>query len=398
MRRAGATILALLPALVTCLALVIAMLSTVIDAKHALRVAGVRPTLVALIPLLVVAAFASIALHEWGHVLAGQRRGWRPIAIWVGPVRVTWHEGRRPTLALHSWLFAWGGFALTLPRRATPPDQLRRDFIWVLLGGPIATAVCALSGIALGNAIGVDTVVGALAMCIGVISLALLVATALPVPPSIPLHIDLPRAWALAAWRWQGDTTATDLPHLLTLLRLVVASRPPDEWDEPLAVFDHATALPAHDDATVAVFRALRALDAADPDLARQHLVRAREILASVGAADAPGPVRDMLVLVDAVRTAAWDDDIDGARRLLGEASAESAQELALVDAAEALHAGDATRARLALERARVAANDTITAFSHDVLRSTHARLHARLEARDARMATRPSSTSGEPA
>ncbi len=128
---------------------------------------------------------AAILIHEAGHALTGWKRGFEFCCIVTGRYLIHRPDGSLRIRRQREFAFL-GGFYMPAPK----PDASRNDLLWLLAGGPIASAALALFGLGIAWYMGPQSGhVGAVArMALGVtgaISALLFASSAFtPAPPS----------------------------------------------------------------------------------------------------------------------------------------------------------------------------------------------------------------------
>lgn len=101
------------------------------------------------VPALVGGVFLVLLLHELGHLVAGVLGGFQFALLVIGPLRIAREDDgggpRRIRVRLNRSLAEAGGLAATIPRDdALDGASLVRKFVWILAGGPIASALTAV--------------------------------------------------------------------------------------------------------------------------------------------------------------------------------------------------------------------------------------------------------------
>ena len=126
---------------------------------------------------IVLAMFGAILAHELGHVLGGLRVGFHFVLLVVGPLRVERDDDDRLKVRLNRDLASSGGIAALYPK-----DQrdLVRRFAWVIAAGPIASLVTGALCLAILAVMQEPTVAKSFVATLGGMSLALAVATLVP--------------------------------------------------------------------------------------------------------------------------------------------------------------------------------------------------------------------------
>lgn len=123
--------------------------------------------------LLPVVILLVLAVHEAGHLLGGFRRGMRFLLFIVGPFQLS----RTPRGIRFNWIFnlgTMGGLAAATPH---PERPLKPQMLSLIAGGPIASLLLALAGLAIGQA---DGRIGAYGLIFGALSFLIFLVTAIP--------------------------------------------------------------------------------------------------------------------------------------------------------------------------------------------------------------------------
>ena len=173
-----------------------------------------------LLPVLILAVLAT---HEVGHLLGGFSRGMRFLLLIVGPFQWT----RSPAGIRFKWVFnlgTMGGIAAATPDPSAPlAPQLKR----LIIGGPLASLVLAVVGLAL--ALGFEGRAGAYGVIIGAMSLLIFLVTATPLRAGGFMsdgmqYLELRR----------GGAAVTERQVLLRLMGVSYAGVRPRDWEPQL--------------------------------------------------------------------------------------------------------------------------------------------------------------------
>lgn len=121
----------------------------------------------------------AVALHEIGHVVAGNLAGMRFVFMMVWPVQIRrrGHKGIiiRPMFNAGVGL---GGLAGMVPRSG---QDMRKAYLWMLRGGPLTSLISGIIGILVGLLTGFSTTIaGAIFWQIGIINFLLFLLTIVP--------------------------------------------------------------------------------------------------------------------------------------------------------------------------------------------------------------------------
>jgi hypothetical protein len=314
-------------------------------------------SLFVLAPVVIGAAFLTLAIHEGGHLLGGWLAGCRPVLLVVGPLRVQWTD-RGATVGFNRHLSLWGGLAASIPEN---PENARRAMLWVTAGGPLTSLV---SGVALGlpahllfNAgAGQEPMGSTLALFLMICALGSLLIGVITLFPGTSSGFDTDGSRILRFLRG-GDHVKPEA-SLLTLTAHSMGGTRPRDWEPELV--EEALALPP-DHLLGVVARQMasaHALDRGDPERAADHLGPVLERIDSY-----PGPVRPGLLAQGAYLAALDADGVDHARHLLGQIRGEgigSRHRILLAQAAVSGRDGRAEKARDLLAQARAAIGDPL--------------------------------------
>ncbi len=115
-----------------------------------------------------------LAVHEAGHLLGGFRRGMRFLLYIVGPFQ--W--SRTQSGIRFNWLFNLGTFGGLAAATPDPDKPLRPQLLSLIAGGPLASMMLAILGLA--AFIGFDGRFAAHALIIGLLSFFIFLVTAIP--------------------------------------------------------------------------------------------------------------------------------------------------------------------------------------------------------------------------
>lgn len=211
-----------------------------------------------LLPVLILAVLAT---HEIGHLLGGFSRGMRFLLLIVGPFQWT----RSPGGIRFKWVFnlgTMGGIAAATPDPSAPlAPQLKR----LIIGGPLASLVLAVVGLAL--ALGFEGRTGAYGVIIGALSLLIFLVTATPLRAGGFMsdgmqYLELRR----------GGAAVTERQVLLRLMGVSYAGIRPRNW-EPQLVNDALAMQEAEPLRRVAgrMFALYHAMDRGAADELREH-------------------------------------------------------------------------------------------------------------------------------
>jgi hypothetical protein len=130
--------------------------------------------------VLILAAWLAIAVHEAGHLLAGSLAGLRPLVVAMGPLllirgngRLRFHLNRHPA--------TWGGLVVCVPRQTDAPvgNSLVQRMLIYIAGGPAMSLLAAMAALGLMSALASPAWSAALAL-FATFSLALGAAALIP--------------------------------------------------------------------------------------------------------------------------------------------------------------------------------------------------------------------------
>lgn len=110
--------------------------------------------------------YACIVIHEAGHATAARLRGFQVISIFAGPLFVTQSERGGIRFGGRSALF--GGAVLAVPRRWDGEPRFRRDYFWFVAGGPAASLLAGVFGLAAAHWVVIGAVIS---LTFGVVTL-----------------------------------------------------------------------------------------------------------------------------------------------------------------------------------------------------------------------------------
>ena len=226
------------------------------------------------IPLIFVALFLSIAFHEAGHLAGGLSAGFTFSVFIVGPFMLV-REGNRIVFKWNRGLGFFGGMAACMPRDT---HNLMRRFLISVAGGPLASLLLALAAFVVIRAFDLEahenTLRGFLLSfgvhALGWVSGGVFLIACLPMK-SAGFYTDGARIINLLRG---GNLAKLDAILMTTLTESATGTRP---RDLNLSLLQEATTLPVQ-----SVFRVYAhlylyyaALDAENPEAARQHLTAA---------------------------------------------------------------------------------------------------------------------------
>ena len=202
-------------------AAVVALASEIPFIDGALRALGWWDLLL-LLPMLLLVIFA----HEVGHLLGGMVKGMQFLLLVVGPFQLTRGQGGQGTQSrlIFSWNLnpaTYGGLAAAIPaRERSLVPQLR----WLVLGGPLTSLLLGI--VALGVAGWLPRHPGAILTMIGLLSLAIFLATAIPF-----------RAGGMQSDGWQlielarGGAGVIERQLIIEVMGRSLSGQRPRDWD-----------------------------------------------------------------------------------------------------------------------------------------------------------------------
>jgi hypothetical protein len=235
-----------------------------------------------LLVVVVSSGLLALSAHELGHVVGGLLRGYRFVALICGPIAVSCRAGRIEATWNELWAL-YPGATMMAPRGGRLPPT--RDAVALYAGGPLASLVLGSlfmalhfgldlddvkrSTIAAGTHSLGDKVLGDATLMVGVLSLAIAVATTIP----NVLGGFLSDGAAIRTLLEGGPKTERLLAMNALMGQLFEGTRPRDwstEFVRRAACLQDGSAV----EGGAASFGLLHALDQADLTAARQHLTR----------------------------------------------------------------------------------------------------------------------------
>jgi hypothetical protein len=294
-----------LPKIASVAALALAGAAVGYGAASLGELAGANPSLsdgqgLALLALILPLTLLGILAHELGHLAGGRLAGFRFMLLVVGPLKLQ-RYGERVRLGLNRSLALSGGLAASVP---TDDRDLRRRMLLMVAGGPAASLLGGALGLA-AAALADGLLAGAL-FAFGAVSLALALATLLPLRTS-GFYSDGARILMLL----RGGPAADRWCAAVATANTSMSARPREVSP---ALIARAAALPdgSLDDVGARLIAYMAALDGDDIVSAGGHL---DYVLAHRGGY--PAAVRPALLLEGAYYLARHRGDPAGARALL---------------------------------------------------------------------------------
>lgn len=227
---------------------------------------------------LILVCFLVLALHEFGHLLAGLRVGFKLYCYVVGPLRIERGGEGRLTVSLNRDLSAFGGMCGMVPEDER--DLLNR-FATVILGGPVVSFVSGM--LALGFLSLLPHEAGLLRFCLllfGGMSLMIALITLIPMPNGVYLT-DGARWMRLR----RGGALAVRDAALLRLYALMISGQPTEQWPQQAITEAMVVEDGSIFEAASRWFGYLRAVDEGETELAGVHLDRAIQIVQAMPSA-----------------------------------------------------------------------------------------------------------------
>lgn len=289
-----------------------------------------------LAPMLLAVMFLAILLHELGHVVGGKLAGMRFRFLAVGPLCVE-SEGERLRVRLNRSLALWGGIAGCTPENVGEPEDLRKQMLSMVTGGPLTSLLTALVPL-----VWMSPFTVMYSLMSGMIALA----TMLPLEAG-GFASDGKRVLNLlrrteAGWLWIGVASLGTMAEVMR----------PRDWPRPLVdSTTRAATLQSMDSVMAKWLRHSYHYDREENDLARQWLEQALSEEKYMSPA-----ARPILYLSAADFHARVTQDVTTAREYLEKAKAPgfmTDETRALTEAAVLLLEGKKDEARLAIERGR---------------------------------------------
>lgn len=142
------------------------------------QAASDKPSLFIIIPMLFLAFFIVILIHELGHVLGGLAMGNEFSLMIVGPLKLQKDDGKY-SLTFNKSIAMAGGLALTLP---TEVEGFKKRRAIVIGSGPLASLILAISGYLLSQYLGdsISRTTDTLILSTYMMSAAIFLATIIP--------------------------------------------------------------------------------------------------------------------------------------------------------------------------------------------------------------------------
>lgn len=279
-----------------------------------------------------------LAVHEAGHLLGGFRHGMRFLIYIVGPFQLS----QSPSGIRFSWLFnlgTMGGLAAATPN---PERPLKPQLLSLIAGGPIASLLLALAGLAISLLAGGR--LGTYGLITGVLSLLIFMVTAIPLRAGGFMSDGMQFVEVI-----RGGRAVEERQALLVLMAQSLGGTRPRDLDRAVIqqVLSFESAEPVR---RVAAhwYAYLAAVDAGE-EIAAEHAAWLSENIEAY-----PDGFRQSLAIELALHEAATGN-VEGTRSWLGRAKGGvvDAARRALADASLAILDGDTERARTLLEKAR---------------------------------------------
>jgi len=104
----------------------------------------VPPGWLTAILVVIAALIISVAVHEFGHFIAGKAVGFKFFMLTVGPIKFQ-RRGEHIRLEINKHLNTGGGLTIMLPETERYEDS---DMFWFILGGPLGNFVLTLAALA----------------------------------------------------------------------------------------------------------------------------------------------------------------------------------------------------------------------------------------------------------
>ncbi len=250
---------------------------------------------------LVVVLWATIAVHELGHLLAGLWQGNHFALYAVGPLLVV-REGERVRIRFNRNASLWGGIAGTMPLPTAETATAIANFQRVVLAGPLASLLLAGVGAAIASATSGATRLLAFTMALtsGLIALV----TLLPIRTG-GFHSDGAR-WLMLR---RGGVEAERWTALSTLGALAMHAVSPVEWPGEVIARAERLADDSLDGTMLHQMLHGAALLRGDHSAAARHIVALR-----TGGAEIPSTIRQLVALDSAWYAAMVEGDAVRAR------------------------------------------------------------------------------------
>ena len=234
------------------------------------------------IAVVVSSGLLAFSVHELGHVVGGLLRGYRFVTLICGPLAVSCRRARLEVRRNELWAL-YPGATMMAPRGGRLPPT--RDAVALYAGGPLASLVLGSlfmalhfgldlddvkrSTIAAGTHSPGDKVLGDVTLSVGVLSLAVAVATMIPnvlggfVSDAAAIRMLL-----------EGGPEAERLLAMSALMGQLFEGTRPRDWSTEFVRRAACLQDGSPVEGGAAYFGLIHALDQADLTAARQHLTR----------------------------------------------------------------------------------------------------------------------------
>jgi hypothetical protein len=254
----------------------------------------------------ILALFASLLVHEGGHLLGGRIVGFRFLLLIVGPLRIM-REQQGIRVGLNRNLASYGGLAASMPLDL---ERLPQRMLIIAIAGPLASLILALLAFLLQWITAAYPALAIVFLLLALTSAAIFLATVLPFG-SKGFFSDGGRAIML----YKGGPRVERWCALVTLQSAMMAGQLPRSWN--VSLVQRITSLPDEslDDVMGCYLGYYWAIDSGDVSAAKRYLNRMLVNLSGV-----PSLVRPNFVLEAAYFEACFAQNAQSARAWLNKA------------------------------------------------------------------------------
>lgn len=256
---------------------------------------------------LLLATWISITVHELGHLAGAVLSGLSPLMLFSGPLQIEFRSDR-PYGSFNRHRATWGGLAVAIPGRSHGLGK--RQAIWMVAGGPMASGLAALACFVLIPSTG--GIASLWILQVGLLSAAIAMGTLIPLQ-SGGFASDGRQLWQLL----RGNKQALQRLRLAAIIGRNFSGHRPADWDfdELQSIVQESTQAMLK---TSALLLAAQVLDdRPDDQHARAGFEALAKDLCAGGLAAYPLPFRAALVLPIVIYLAQRCGNADAAQRWL---------------------------------------------------------------------------------